>query len=196
MRRVIALSAAAALTLGIAGAAGATAAEGGAARRSQLRTAVDRRRSAGAKCSDPTLQHYGAQCGFVVVPLDYNNPHGQKIELAVSRVEHTVPKSQYQGVMLVNPGGPGGSASDLVDPRPVRAESRGDAYDWIGFDPRGVGSSEPVLTCDRFYFHGDRPPYVPRTKQIMNRWVARIEAVRRRLPEQRTQRLVRAHRDR
>ena len=173
MRRVIALSAAATLTLGIAGAAGATAAEGSTARPVAVADSYKPPPISWHKCSDPTLQHYGAQCGFVVVPLDYNNPHGQKIKLAVSRVKHTVPKSQYQGVMLVNPGGPGGSGLILSILGQFVPNHAGDAYDWIGFDPRGVGSSEPVLTCNRFYFHGDRPPYIPRTKQIMNRWVAR-----------------------
>ena len=36
-------------------------------------------------------------------------PQGEKIKLAVSRLRHTTPDSQYQGVILVNPGGPGGS---------------------------------------------------------------------------------------
>src|SRR5262249_2183018 len=60
-------------------------------------------------CSDPTLQSFGAVCGTVTVPVDYSKPHGKKIQLAVSMVRHTVPDSQYQGVMLTNPGGPGGS---------------------------------------------------------------------------------------
>jgi hypothetical protein len=102
VRRVIAVSAAATLTLGIAGAAGATSAEGSTARPVAVADSYKPPPISWHKCSDPTLQHYGAQCGFVVVPLDYSHPHGQKIKLAVSRVEHTVPKSQYQGVMLVN----------------------------------------------------------------------------------------------
>jgi hypothetical protein len=45
----------------------------------------------------------------VRVPLDYGRPHGPKISLAVSQVRHTSSDADYQGVMLVNPGGPGGS---------------------------------------------------------------------------------------
>src|SRR3982751_2598812 len=59
------------------------------------------------ECSNPTLKSAHAQCGFLSVPLDYANPSGAKIKLAVSRVLHTTPESQ--GPMLVNPGGPGGS---------------------------------------------------------------------------------------
>jgi pimeloyl-ACP methyl ester carboxylesterase len=51
----------------------------------------------------------------------------------------------------------------------------GDAYDWIGFDPRGVGSSEPALSCMPNYFHGNRPPYVPTSQEIEDRWLARSE---------------------
>ena len=42
-------------------------------------------------------------CGHLSVPLDYSKPRGTKIQLAVSRIRHTVPDSQSQGVMLVNP---------------------------------------------------------------------------------------------
>src|SRR5215813_10974040 len=58
------------------------------------------------KCADPGLTNAGAVCGFVTVPLDYDHPRGATIQIAVSMVAHTVPDSQYQGVMLVNPGGP------------------------------------------------------------------------------------------
>src|SRR3954453_5928642 len=58
-------------------------------------------------CSDPTLKRFGAECAKITVPLDYTKPTGTKIKLAVSRLKHTAKK--YQGVMLVNPGGPGGS---------------------------------------------------------------------------------------
>ena len=53
---------------------------------------------------------------------------------------------------------------------------RGASYDWIGFDPRGVGSSSPSLSCNANYFHGDRPPYRPTTKAIHQRWVDRSKA--------------------
>jgi hypothetical protein len=92
-------------------------------------------------CSDPFLQQSGAQCGYVSVPLNYNDPGGPKIQIAVSRIEHT--SSNYQGVMLMNPGGPGGSGLDLpAEVIPVLDQdgytSTVADYDWIGFDPRGL----------------------------------------------------------
>jgi hypothetical protein len=43
----------------------------------------------------------------------YARPSGTKIQLAVSLVRRSAPDAQYQGVMLVNPGGPGGSGLGL-----------------------------------------------------------------------------------
>src|SRR5690349_12056651 len=54
------------------------------------------------KCADKNLRSLNARCGFLTVPLDYSNPGGAKIQLAVSRVPHTVAANKYQGVMLVN----------------------------------------------------------------------------------------------
>jgi pimeloyl-ACP methyl ester carboxylesterase len=78
--------------------------------------------------------------------------------------------------MLVNPGGPGASglgqaALGAAVPDDVDAQ-----YDWIGFDPRGVGSSQPALTCDDEYFGYDRPYYVPVTRKLETTWLERAEA--------------------
>ncbi len=55
----------------------------------------------------------GAECGTLSVPLDYNHPNGAHIQLAVSKLEHTSDAADYQGAILTNPGGPGGSGLDL-----------------------------------------------------------------------------------
>ncbi|MFF5183810.1 alpha/beta hydrolase [Streptomyces sp. NPDC000345] len=108
----------------------------------------------------PTLQ-----CASVKVPLDYAKPQGRKITLALSRVPHTARK--YQGPLLVNPGGPGGSGLSLAGfvasslPKTVAAQ-----YDVIGFDPRGVGKSKPALDCKPGYFNPVRPDSVPSTSAI------------------------------
>jgi len=102
------------------------------------------------------------QCSSLQVPLDYAHPQGRKITLALSMVAATAPVSQQQGDLLVNPGGPGGSGLELaaivaegLDPS-VAAD-----YNIIGFDPRGVGSSVPQLTCDPSFFAGVRADYIP-----------------------------------
>ncbi|MFI6316549.1 alpha/beta hydrolase [Nonomuraea sp. NPDC050556] len=86
------------------------------------------------------------QCATLRVPLDYRAPRGRSIEIAISRIS-TARGGARRGILLSNPGGPGGSGLDLpsqlvtVLPREVL-----DRYDLIGFDPRGVGHSTPV-TC-------------------------------------------------
>lgn len=102
------------------------------------------------------------RCGQLQVPLDYADRSGRKITLALNEVPATAPPSQQQGILLVNPGGPGGSGTSLsgfvaqgLDPQ-VASE-----YDIIGFDPRGVGSSVPALHCEPAFFSKERPDYIP-----------------------------------
>ena len=127
-------------------------------------------------CTVPRLVSAGAQCGYVIVPLDYDHPRGTKIKLAVSRVKHKTPDSQAQGPMLVNPGGPGGSGLIYAIFGEFVPQGAGNAYDWIGFDPRGVGASVPSLSCIPDYDGYNRPPYVPVTRQIERAWLARSKA--------------------
>ncbi|MER6094270.1 alpha/beta hydrolase [Streptomyces sp. NPDC001728] len=85
------------------------------------------------------------QCATLRAPLDYAKPDAGDIDLAVSRVRATGPGKRL-GSLLVNPGGPGGSAVGYLQgyagigyPAPVRAR-----YDMVAVDPRGVARSEPV----------------------------------------------------
>jgi pimeloyl-ACP methyl ester carboxylesterase len=130
------------------------------------------------RCSDPTLRGFGARCSVVKVPLDYSHPRGKQITLAVSRVRHTVKAVKYQGALLLNPGGPGASGLSMSVLGPVISQDFGrrdvgQAYDWIGFDPRGVGASRPSLSCDPQYFGPDRPEYVPSTTRLLHVWQQR-----------------------
>jgi pimeloyl-ACP methyl ester carboxylesterase len=125
------------------------------------------------QCENVGLQARKAECGFLIVPLDHSAPAGETIKLAVSRIRHTVPDDKYQGVMLVNPGGPGGSGLTLSVLGEHVPKGAGAAYDWIGFDPRGVGASEPALACDGDYLGYHRPAYVPTTRALEKAWLAR-----------------------
>lgn len=85
-------------------------------------------------------------CGKLSVPLDYSRPTGTTIQLFVMKVHS---KSQRPadriGSLLVNPGGPGGSgvnlAAGLVG---ALSDSIFAHFDIVGFDPRGVGLSNPL----------------------------------------------------
>jgi pimeloyl-ACP methyl ester carboxylesterase len=174
VRRLFVISAAVSVLAGGAGlAAPAVAAASGPARP-----------AAGAlhwgPCTDPALQQAHAQCALLAVPLYYGHPAGPKIKIAVSRIrspfKHT--SKQYQGVLLTNPGGPGGSGLNLnvFLIGALKAEHLGaaaNAYDWIGFDPRGVGSSIPALICDPNYFSPDRRGYNPHSRSILRYWLGR-----------------------
>ncbi|MEV7168233.1 alpha/beta hydrolase [Streptomyces sp. NPDC093224] len=109
-------------------------------------------------CATP--RHPTLQCASLKVPLDHDAPAGRQITLALTRVPHTAKTSQ--GPLLVNPGGPGGSGRSLAGfvasalPKDVAAQ-----YDVIGFDPRGVGKSEPALDCGAGHFTPVRPDSLP-----------------------------------
>lgn len=84
------------------------------------------------------------ECAEIEVPLDYDEPTGKRIELALLRVPAGAGDDKV-GSLLVNPGGPGGSGieyaarAEIFFGGPVRK-----AFDIVGFDPRGVGTSTPV----------------------------------------------------
>ncbi|MEG8106560.1 MULTISPECIES: alpha/beta hydrolase [Actinomyces] len=94
-------------------------------------------------CSDGTSPF---QCGTVTVPLDYNNPGGQTITIALKKLPASDGNAEH-GSLFTNPGGPGGSGIQELEaqatalPEELRA-----GYDVVGFDPRGVGQSTPI-TC-------------------------------------------------
>ncbi|MFF7952684.1 alpha/beta hydrolase [Streptomyces griseorubiginosus] len=89
------------------------------------------------------LEQAGAQCADVRVPLDYGDPGGRTITVAISRIRATDTRHRV-GPLLLNGGGPGGQT--LGDPPWVRAAMKDVAarYDVVGVDPRFVGRSTPL----------------------------------------------------
>jgi pimeloyl-ACP methyl ester carboxylesterase len=105
-----------------------------------------------------------ARCASLQVPVNYADPGGRKITLALSEIPATAPAAQQQGVLLVNPGGPGGSGRSMASyVASGLSPAVASEYDIVGFDTRGVGSSVPALHCDPSFFSGDRPDYIPAT---------------------------------
>ena len=106
------------------------------------------------------VSYFGSriQCSTMVVPIDYAHPaHGQ-LGIALSRVTAADPAAKI-GTLFMNPGGPGGAGLSLApriamlfDQANVDTDTGAklhllsERYDFIGFDPRGVGSSS-TLTC-------------------------------------------------
>lgn len=91
------------------------------------------------------LNAAGAQCARVTVPLDYSAPGGRTLQVAVSRLK-AKSSSHRRGILLSNPGGPGGSGlANTLALKPALKQAA-DGYDLIGFDPRFLGESSPI-TC-------------------------------------------------
>jgi len=83
------------------------------------------------------------ECTDVTVPMDYAEPDGETITLAVKR--RAAGDDEPVGSLFVNPGGPGGSGIQLAEAAQVMfSADLLDGYDIVGFDPRGVGQSSAV----------------------------------------------------
>lgn len=84
------------------------------------------------------------ECATLSVPSDYDDPAGSG-PVAVEVVRLPAAGDDRLGALVVNPGGPGGSGVEYA--RAARAIVTPEvlsAYDIVGFDPRGVASSDPV----------------------------------------------------
>jgi len=86
----------------------------------------------------------GGDCASLKVPLDYADPSGATISIAVFKAPATRP-SQRIGSLVVNPGGPGGSGVDYARAADyIVAPDVRERFDIVGFDPRGVDRSDPI----------------------------------------------------
>ena len=89
----------------------------------------------------------GRECGTLAVPVDWADPTGPTLDLAVARVPAGDPDARI-GILMTNPGGPGGSGVDFVaGGGQFGGTVLADRFDIVSWDPRGVGGSAP-LTCD------------------------------------------------
>nr|WP_218880932.1 alpha/beta hydrolase [Kineosphaera limosa] len=97
-------------------------------------------------CDDVQPETQGSQCTWLEVPIDYASPDAGTTKLRVLKVPAT---GTAKGSLLVNPGGPGGSAVDYANMADwiVTGQIRR-SFDVVGFDPRGVGRSEPIVCLD------------------------------------------------
>jgi len=89
-------------------------------------------------------------CTSLEVNVDPSDLGSESISLALNRLPAL--NSERDGVVLINPGGPGASGLDVletlvqIDTLPARLRQM---YDFIAFDPRGVGNSTAV-DCEEF----------------------------------------------
>jgi pimeloyl-ACP methyl ester carboxylesterase len=127
--------------------------------------------------------HQGSQCATVTVPLDWDEPSGATLKLAVARKRAT---GTRVGAVFFNPGGPGVASIPYLDglvaeaPRAMRA-----SYDYVVWDTRGVGASEPGVSClpaedlDAFYAEETTPENAGERERMVSetrRYIAACEA--------------------
>jgi pimeloyl-ACP methyl ester carboxylesterase len=111
----------------------------------------------GAKTGNPPAALDWHDCGHIEcasleVPLDWSHPNGSTIKLGLARRRAD---GDRIGVLLANPGGPGGSGIDVVkNADGFFPQTALDRFDIVSWDPRGVGASTPVgcgENLDYFY---------------------------------------------
>jgi pimeloyl-ACP methyl ester carboxylesterase len=99
----------------------------------------------------PTDVSPNFECAKVRAPLDYDRPRGRPISLALARLPASDPAAKI-GSIFVNPGGPGGSGVDMVlqaGPQ-LFGEKVRTHFDLVGFDPRGIVRSSPLICFGSF----------------------------------------------
>jgi pimeloyl-ACP methyl ester carboxylesterase len=95
-----------------------------------------------------TYADAGLQCTRLTVPLDYTKPNGREIKIGLLR-RLASDQGHRIGSLVINPGGPGESgvryAASLA--LEIKDNAVTQRFDLVGFDPRGVGFSEPRVVC-------------------------------------------------
>lgn len=90
------------------------------------------------------------ECARLEVPLSYDDPAGKTMQIAVLRLPAQGEPSEQIGSLVINPGGPGGSGMQVAVLSSVLGLKDSpllQRFDWVGFDPRGVGASSPEISC-------------------------------------------------
>ncbi len=83
-----------------------------------------------------------ADCTTFEVPLDYQDPQGDRVTLSMTKVRA---RGESIGSLFVNPGGPGGSAFEYAKAADyIVTDQIRESFDVVGVDPRGVGQSDTI----------------------------------------------------
>lgn len=117
----------------------------------------------------------GQECAWLSVPLDHANPELGSIALKVVRIKAR--SDAPIGSLVVNPGGPGGSGADFIRGLALSLPSQiRNSFDLIGFDPRGVGQSQPIRCLPDAalarYLRTDSTPRTPAEQRTLMRRAA------------------------
>ncbi|MFI6393140.1 alpha/beta hydrolase [Nonomuraea sp. NPDC050540] len=118
----------------------------------------------------PCVENPTAECGTLTVPIDGANPGGPTIDLAVARRKATDPQARI-GSLIINPGGPGESGVDFaLRRRSYFSEEITRRFDIVGFDPRGVARSNPVVCSAELMRQAPADPFL-KSQIDFDRWL-------------------------
>ncbi|MGW5850851.1 alpha/beta hydrolase [Streptomyces sp. NPDC055254] len=128
-------------------------------------------------CAAPTAEQGSGQvppkdwqCATLDVPLDYAEPEGETIPIALIRAKARDQKNRI-GSLVFNFGGPGASGITALTGTAQQYEALRSRYDLVGFDPRGVGASAPVICADDkqldAYYAQDSSPDTPQKEKTL-----------------------------
>jgi pimeloyl-ACP methyl ester carboxylesterase len=121
------------------------------------------------KPSGPSLQ-----CARIQVPLDWGEPDGRTISLALIRHLASNP-DQRIGTLFINPGGPADTGVGLVQGLGAMLDRWGGGrFDVVSWDPRGTNASTPVrcFTSQRSenrFWAGETIPTTPAASERYSR---------------------------
>ncbi|MGP3968038.1 alpha/beta hydrolase [Streptomyces sp. 6N223] len=88
------------------------------------------------------------ECATLTAPLDYADPEGRTIGIAIIRAKAAGDPGDRIGSLLFNFGGPGSSGVATLPAFGQDYTALHERYDLVSFDPRGVGDSEGVVCLD------------------------------------------------
>jgi pimeloyl-ACP methyl ester carboxylesterase len=112
----------------------------------------------------PCIEDRAVQCGTLSVPIDWADPYSPRIGVAVARRPAT-DRAHRIGTLVVNPGGPGSSGVDFaIEADTFFSTALLARFDIVGFDPRGVGRSHPVV-CAQSLIDAAPQPLIAGAKQ-------------------------------
>ncbi len=116
------------------------------------------------------------ECATLQVPVDYDDPSAGETFISLVRIPAS---GDAQGTLFTNPGGPGESGVEfapiwaaMLDPQVT------ENYDVVGFDPRGVGGSDPLECLDTAELDEfiDFDP-TPETPEEAEEWAGLLEGM-------------------
>lgn len=124
----------------------------------------------------PCEEEPAAECGKLTVPIDWSKPNGPTIDVAVARRKATDPSARV-GSLVLGAGGPGGSGVEFAYSAPgFFTEEIQKSFDIVGFDPRGVGRSNPVI-CSASVFN-QMPHPVIKSQAEFDKWTSYNKTLR------------------